>query len=73
MDKISISVNGVWAGDGKIVDGEIRDCAAQLGGDQDETEVLYSLIEDAIEGGRGDELSTRRDGGEEIKISWSIG
>jgi len=68
---ISICVDNVWAGDGKILDGEIRDCAAQLGGDQEETEVLYSMIEDAIEAGK-DCVTCELNNGQTASIEWSI-
>lgn len=53
---ISISQDGVWAGqghydhrdDGESVSGSIRDCDAILGGSQDAAEEAYSAIEDAI-------------------------
>lgn len=53
---ISISANGIWAGDGKYdhrdngqtVTGSIRDCSAILGGTQDKAEEIYEAIEDAI-------------------------
>lgn len=71
--KISISQDGVWAGDGYVVDGRIEDCAAMLGrpglrhdnGDQqDEAEQVYQAIEEAIEEG---ELML--DG---IRYTWSL-
>lgn len=45
---ISIYRDGVWAGDGRIVDGCIVDCAAQLGPDVEASEDTYEAIEDAI-------------------------
>lgn len=53
---ISISRNGIWAGDGiydhtdtpDVVAGNIRDCSAVLGGDQETAEKIYEAIEDAI-------------------------
>lgn len=49
--KISITVDGNWAGDGIIRNGTIEDCAAILGGSQDEADRLYAEIEEAIESG----------------------
>jgi hypothetical protein len=48
MTTIRISRNGIWAGDGRIVDGQIVDFAAMLGADQDASDETYEAIEDAI-------------------------
>lgn len=58
---ISINEDNIWAGDGiydhtdginaegqKTVSGNIRDCAAILGGSQDKAEEIYAAIEEAI-------------------------
>lgn len=58
---ISISEDNIWAGQGVydhsegvnengqgVVSGNIRDCAAILGGSQDEAEKIYAAMEDAI-------------------------
>ncbi len=53
---ISITADNVWAGNGiydhtnngDTVSGNIRDCAAVLGGSQDKAEEIYEAIEDAI-------------------------
>ena len=69
---ISISQDHVWAGDGKLIDGVISDCGAQFGADQDESEVVYEMIEEAIEEGKDSikvELSDRDDA---VTITWSI-
>jgi hypothetical protein len=47
--KISIYRDGVWAGDGRLVDNEIVDCAAMLGRDQDESDETYEMICDALD------------------------
>ena len=68
---ISISVNNVWAGSGRLTDGIISDCYAQFGANQDESENVYELIEEAIEGGRDQirvELSDREHA---VSITWS--
>lgn len=51
MGHISISENGVWAGNGALVDGVIEDCPAVLGRDQDMSEAAYAAIEQAIAAG----------------------
>jgi len=69
---ISISQDNVWAGSGKLTDGIISDCAAQFGADQDESENVYEMIEEAIEEGKDSlrvELSDRDDA---VTITWSI-
>ena len=65
-----------WAGDGRIVDGCIADCAAVLGPDQDASDETYEAIEDAItaepqDAGRytGEGSVTRPDG----EYTWVIG
>ena len=47
---ITIYRDDVWSGSGTLdTDGQIVDCAAVLGDDQDESEQTYQAIEDAIE------------------------
>lgn len=47
--RVSISRDsGEWAGDGRWSDCSIVDCAAQLGDTQDETETIYTDLEDAL-------------------------
>jgi hypothetical protein len=49
---IQIWLNGVWAGTGQVdEDGEITQCGAVLGPDQDASDEMYELISDAIAGG----------------------
>ena len=67
---ISISVNGAWAGSGKLVNGRITDCGAQFCEDADESEEVYGLIEAAIDECR-DSLSVDTDDGQ-LSITWSI-
>jgi hypothetical protein len=52
IKRIGIIMDGVWAGTGNLVNGSIRDCGAQFCDDADESEVIYSLIEDAIAEGK---------------------
>ncbi len=67
MKQISISRDGVWAGDGRIDgDGEIVDCPAVLGADPDASDAAYEAIQEAIESGE-DEV-TRPDG----TYTWTI-
>lgn len=43
--KVTISHDGVWAGDGRWTeDCEITDCAAVLGADQDASDETYELL-----------------------------
>lgn len=48
--KVDIYVGGVWAGSGVWdADAEtIRDCAARLGADEAETEMIYDQLDEAI-------------------------
>jgi len=67
MKKISISRGGVWAGDGRIDgSGEIVDCPAVLGADQDASDETYEAIQEAVESGE-DEVK-RPDG----TYTWTI-
>ena len=64
--KISISRDGIWAGDGRLVAGSIEDCPAVLGDDQDASDETYEAIESAIEDG---ESSIERPDG---TYTWTI-
>ena len=69
---ISISQNNVWAGSGKLSDGIISDCGAKFGANQDESEQVYEMIEDAIEEGK-DSLNVELiNPSETVTITWSI-
>jgi hypothetical protein len=69
---ISISVDNVWAGSGKLTDGVISDCGAQFGDDQDESENVYELIEEAIEEGKDSLKVELSDRNEAVLITWTI-
>jgi hypothetical protein len=69
---ISISVDGVWAGSGKLIDGVISDCGAQFGDDQDESENVYELIEEAIEEGKDSLKVELSDRDSAVQITWTI-
>ncbi len=69
---ISISQDNVWAGSGKLTDGVISDCGAQFSADQDESENVYELIEEAIEEGKDSIRVELFDKDEAVVISWSI-
>ena len=58
--KITIFRDDVYAGVGKLDQGTIVDCDAQLGHDTDASEETYELIEDAID--EGEESVERPDG-----------
>ena len=51
IDRITIFRDDVYAGVGKLDQGTIVDCDAQLGHDTDASEETYELIEDAIDEG----------------------
>ena len=63
---ITISVNGIWAGSGNLVEGRITGCGCVFGNSQDESEVIYELIEDAI----AEECKVLIDGDD--RYTWSI-
>ena len=67
---ISISMDQVWEGSGRLVDGRIVDCGAQFCDDTDESEAVYELIEDAITEGK-DEIKIEIEGRDHI-VSWSL-
>ncbi len=67
---ISISMDGVWAGSGRLVDGCIADCSAQFCDDNDESLEVYEMIDEAIENG-DDELTVELDGVSR-RLTWSI-
>lgn len=65
--KIAIYRDGVWAGEWWLgQDGEIRDCAAVLGPNQDASDETYEAIQDMIE--EGNSAVERPDG----VYSWVI-
>lgn len=75
VQTISISQDGIWAGDGKLRDGSIE-CSAVLGPDgldhgsgeqQEAAERAYDAIEDAL--GRGEDAVTV----EGVRYTWIIG
>jgi len=68
---ISISQENVWAGSGILTDGKISNCGAQFGSDQDESENVYELIEEAIEDGH-DGINVELADGSTVEITWSI-
>lgn len=69
---ISISQDNVWAGSGKLRDGVIEDCGAQFGANQDESEQVYEMIEEAIAEGK-DSLNVELiNPSETVTITWSI-
>jgi len=68
---ISISMDQVWAGSGKLIDGRIEDCGAQFCDDTDESELVYELIEEAIEAGK-DSVKVAFDDGVTRVIAWTL-
>jgi hypothetical protein len=69
---ITISVDGTWAGDGKLCpcSGRIEDCSAQFCDDADESLAVYDVIEQAIDGLTGSVMVDVD--GEAKKIEWTI-
>jgi hypothetical protein len=67
---ITISMDGTWAGDGKLRDGVIEDCSAQFCDDADESLAVYDEIEAAIGGPTGRVRLTID--GETKLIEWTI-
>jgi len=69
-NRIRIFRDGVWAGDGSINnDGEIVDCQAVLGPDQDASDETYYIIQAIIEDNGGCDGAVRRPDG---VYSWEI-
>ena len=66
ITKISITADGVWAGDGVMRDGHVEDCSAILGGSQDDADRIYEAIDDAI----ASSDNSVSDGG--VLYEWSI-
>lgn len=71
VSEISISVDGVWAGSGRVVDGYIVDCGAVLAGGQDESDDVYDLIEEAIGEGLDHQIIEHADGTTH-RYAWTI-
>jgi hypothetical protein len=74
---ISISVDNVYAGNGKLRTWsddsvEIVDCGAVFAGDQDESENVYELIQEAIEEGKDSLKVELSDRDEAVLITWTI-
>lgn len=67
---ISISVDQIWAGSGKLRDGIIEDCGAQFCDDNDASLAIYEDIEEAIAAGL-DHVDAEIDG-ETKRITWII-
>ena len=70
--QISISVDGIWAGSGKLENEQIVDCAAQFCRDADESEEIYEMIEQAIASGKSSVTVEHSDDDDNHKITWSI-
>lgn len=70
--RISISVDGVWSGSGRVVDdSRIVDCGAVFAGGQDESDDVYEAIEEAISEGRDSQRIEHADGTTHV-YTWSI-
>lgn len=69
---ISISMDGIWAGSGKLINGRIEDCGAQFCDDNDESLSVYDMIEEAIKQCRHN-VKVQFSGADDIKvITWSL-
>jgi hypothetical protein len=71
VSRISISVDGVWAGSGRVVDGSIADCGAVFASGQDESDDVYDLLDEAIGDGL-DHLNVEHADGTTHRYSWTI-
>lgn len=69
--QISISMDGIWAGTGTLRNGIIADCGAQFCDDADESDLIYSMIEDAIAEGK-DSLKVQLDDESKHVFTWSL-
>jgi hypothetical protein len=74
---ISISVDNVYAGNGKLrtwsdESVEIIDCGAVFADDQDESENVYELIQEAIEEGKDSLKVELSDRDSAVLITWTI-
>ena len=69
---ISLAVDGIWAGSGKLIGGNIRDCGAVFCDDQDESETVYEMIEEAIAAGKQSLKIELSDRSVAAKITWDI-
>lgn len=69
---IEISMDGVWAGSGRLIDGRIEDCSAQFCDDNDESLEVYDLIENAIKFGKATQFNVEFSDGLQHTISWAI-
>jgi len=67
---ITISMDGTWAGDGKLRDGVIEDCGAQFCDDNDASLDVYDEIESAILEGKS-QIKIEIEGETKL-IEWSI-
>lgn len=70
--KIIISMDNIWAGSGDLVDGQIVNCGAQFCDDIDESDVVYSMIEDRLDDEIVDGEMTIDIDGQDRKISWHL-
>jgi hypothetical protein len=74
---ISICVDNVYAGHGKLrtwsdESVEIVDCGAVFAGDQDKSENVYELIQEAIEEGKDSLKVELSDRDSAVLITWTI-
>jgi hypothetical protein len=67
---IEISMDGVWAGSGNLVDGRVDNCGAQFCDDTDRSLAVYDLIDAAIAAGK-DSIKVDLDG-HTRRITWHI-
>lgn len=75
---ISLNVDNIWAGSGKLrtwsdESVEIIDCGAIFAGNQDESENVYELIQDAIKEGKDSLKVELSDRDSAVRITWTIG
>lgn len=69
---ISISMDGTWAGSGKLINGRIEDCGAQFCDDNDSSLWAYDKIEQAIVEGKSSIRLTFSGDETSHEFTWSI-
>ena len=68
---ISLYQDDVWVGSGRLIGGTISDCGVMFGDDQEESDYVYAMIEEAIEDG-DDGVDVELLDGRAVVITWSI-
>ena len=69
---ISISMDQILAGSGKLINGRLEDCGAQFCDNNDESIAVYDMIEDAIANGKNSVKVQFSDSDDVRVITWSL-